>query len=69
MAGSVDAGARQRVVDMLRRLPDDVTMEEIAYHVAFVASLEEGIREFDEGGVFTHAEVKERWLNARDQHG
>lgn len=54
------ATAKELVMDMLRRLPDDVTMEEIVYHVSFVASLEEGIRDLEEGRVLTHAEVKER---------
>ena len=50
--------AKEEVIEMLRRLPDDVTLEEIAYHVSVMAGVERGLQAIDEGRTVTQAEVE-----------
>jgi predicted transcriptional regulator len=59
------ATAKELVMDMLRRLPDDVTMEDIEYHVSAMAGFERGVRAVDEGRLVTQAEAEERLLGCR----
>jgi len=49
--------AKEEVIEMLRRLPDDATLEDIEYHVSVMAGVERGLREIDEGRTVTQAEV------------
>ena len=51
------AAAKDEVIEMLRRLPDDVTLADIAYHVSVMAGVERGLRDIDEGRTVTQAEV------------
>jgi hypothetical protein len=51
------AAAKNEVIEMLRRLPDDVTLSDIAYHVSVMAGVERGLRDIDEGRTVTQAEV------------
>lgn len=57
--------AKEEVIDMLRRLPDDLTLEQIQYHV-FVLQKSKRVQEaIANGQVYTHEEAKERlkkWL-------
>jgi hypothetical protein len=50
--------AKEEVIEMLRRLPDDVSLEDIAYHVSVMAGVERGLRDLEEGRIVTHEEVK-----------
>jgi predicted transcriptional regulator len=43
---------------MLRRLPDDATLEDIEYHVSVMAGVERGLRDLDEGRSIPQAEVE-----------
>ena len=61
------ATAREQVMDMLRRLPDDVTMEDIEYHVSFMVAVQEGARAVEEGRFVTQAEAEERLLGCRSR--
>jgi predicted transcriptional regulator len=50
--------AKDEVIEMLRRLPDDVTLEDIEYHVSVMAKVEEGLKAIDEGRTVTQDEVE-----------
>ena len=39
--------AKEDVIEMLRRLPDDATLEDIEYHVSVMAGIERGLRAID----------------------
>lgn len=57
--------AKEEVIDMLRRLPDDLTYEDIIYHVSVLEKWKESEEASREGRVFTQEEVEERlkqWL-------
>ncbi len=47
-------------MDVLSRLPDDCTLEEIQYHLYVREKVDRGLREIDEGKVVTQEEVKRR---------
>ena len=55
---AVSATAKDEVVEMLRRLPDDVMIEEIEYHVSVMAGVERGLRAIEAGQTVTQAEVE-----------
>jgi len=50
--------AKDAVIEMLRRLPDDATLEDIEYHVSVMARVEEGLQAIDEGRTVTQDEVE-----------
>ncbi|HEX2202082.1 MAG TPA: hypothetical protein VHG91_02235 [Longimicrobium sp.] len=60
--------AKQEVEALLRNLPDECTLAEIAYHVEFLRKMQEADEDFAAGRVSSHTEVKERlrkWLAPR----
>jgi hypothetical protein len=58
-------GVKQRVRDLLDRLPDDCTLDDVLYHLYVVRSIQNGLSDADAGRVIPHAEVVEalrrRW--------
>lgn len=57
--------ARQEVSDLLRRLPDDCTLEDIQYHLYVFQKIERGMKGAAEGRVYTQEEVEKimaKWL-------
>jgi hypothetical protein len=53
------ANAKQLVIDTVRRLPDDTTLDQIADRINTLAHIEEGIRDADNGRVKTPEQVRE----------
>jgi predicted transcriptional regulator len=53
------ANAKQLVIDTVRRLPDDATLDQIADRIDTLAHIEEGIRDADNGRVKTPEQVRE----------
>jgi predicted transcriptional regulator len=60
--GAARTTARDDVIEMIRRLPADATLEDIAYHVTVMAGVDRGLRAIEDGKVVTQAEV-ERLMN------
>jgi hypothetical protein len=57
--------AKQEVIELLKGLPDDTSLEEIQYHLYVRQKVERGIRDVDEGRIHTQKEVEkrmEKWL-------
>ena len=54
---AVSTTAKEDVLEMLRRLPDDATLEDIEYHVSVMAGVERGLRAIEEGETVTQADV------------
>lgn len=57
--------AKEEVIDMLRRLPDDLTLEQIQYHVFVLQKAKRAREAIASGQIHTHDEAKERlkkWL-------
>lgn len=58
--------AKETVRDLLDRLPDDCSLEDILYHLYVVRAIESGSADTEAGRTISHEEVEERlrrkWL-------
>ena len=58
--------AKQAVRDVLDRLPDDCTLEDVLYHLYVVQQVEAGLADLEAGRVIPHeqvqAELERKWL-------
>ena len=60
------ASTKEQVLDMIRGLPDDVTLDDIMAELHFRAKVDAGLRELDEGKGIPHEDVERRlakWLD------
>lgn len=53
---------KDRVMDAVRQLPDDATVEEAMEHLYLLAKIDRGLKEEEQGAVVSHEEVRERFL-------
>lgn len=56
------------VIEALRRLPEDVTLEEISEEIAVLAALRRGEEAATAGRVASHEEVKKRFVSGKDSN-
>jgi predicted transcriptional regulator len=57
--------AKQEVRKLLESLPDDCALEDIQYHLYVLQKIESGLKDTDEGRVYTQEEVERimaKWL-------
>ena len=58
--------AKQAVRELLDKLPDDCTLEEVVYHLYVLQRLSQGEGEADAGDLIPHdqvqQELRQRWL-------
>lgn len=57
---------KDQVLDLIRRLPDEVTLEEIVSELYFRRKVDEGLGQLDAGQGIDHETAKQklsRWLN------
>ncbi len=57
--------AKQEISRLLTRLPDDCSIEDVQYHLYVLQKIERGIKDVEEGRVYTQEEVEKlmaRWL-------
>ncbi|MBI3911987.1 MAG: hypothetical protein HY320_13780 [Armatimonadetes bacterium] len=58
---------KQAVLEMIERMPGDVTIEEIMYELYFRQHVDRGLRDLEEGHTVSHEEVEkdlEQWLKS-----
>jgi predicted transcriptional regulator len=56
---------KQEVSDLLNRLPDDCTLEDVQYHLYVLQKIERGLKDIEGGRVYTQEEVEKKmskWL-------
>lgn len=56
---------KQKVQSMLKKLPDDCTIEDIQYHLYVLGKVRQGLQSADTEGVLQQAEVEglfNKWL-------
>jgi predicted transcriptional regulator len=56
---------KKLVLDAINELPDEVSIEEIAERIEFLAAIQKGIKQLDRGEGIPHQEVKRQlatWL-------
>jgi len=51
---------KQEVSDLLNRLPDDCTLEDVQYHLYVLQKIERGLKDVEEGRVYTQEEVEKK---------
>lgn len=51
---------KQEVIDLIKKLPDDVTLEDIQYHLFVKQKLEIAQKQIEEGKTRAHKDVIER---------
>jgi len=57
---------KEKVMDVVEDLPDDASIEDAMNRLLFLAKVERGIRQADDGQTIPHSQVRERmakWLN------
>jgi len=62
-----DKTAKQAAIDLIERLPDEVSTETIVAELLFKQSVIQGLEELDRGQVVSHDEARERlakWLKS-----
>jgi predicted transcriptional regulator len=55
---ALSTSAKEEVIEMLRRLPDEATLEDIEYHVSVMAGVQRGLHAIEEGRTVTQDEVE-----------
>ena len=61
------SGAKEQVIRMIERLPDDVTADDILREIYFKMQVDAGLEELDEGLGIPHENVEEhmsKWLSS-----
>jgi len=56
---------KEIVLESIRALPDDCTLDEIAERIKFMAAVQKGLEELDQGESIPHEEIKKQlasWL-------
>jgi predicted transcriptional regulator len=53
---------KERILKAVEELPDDVTLDEAIEKLCFLAKVERGLKQANEGNTVPHDEVKERLL-------
>ncbi len=57
--------AKEEVIEMLRRLPDDLTYQDILYHVYVLEQIKEGLESVQSGPHYSQEEIEaqvKEWL-------
>jgi predicted transcriptional regulator len=62
---AVMASAKKAVLDLVKKLPEDCTLEDIQYQLYVLQKIEKGLKDADEGRVISQEEMEQRfakWL-------
>ncbi|MBY9017826.1 MAG: hypothetical protein KGD66_03240 [Candidatus Lokiarchaeota archaeon] len=57
---------KEIIIEMIKTFPNDVSMEDIIEAIYVRQKIQKGLKDSEEGRLFTHEEAKERlakWLN------
>ncbi|MBC8390954.1 MAG: hypothetical protein H8E17_00080 [Deltaproteobacteria bacterium] len=57
--------AKEQVIELLKQLPENSTLEEIQYHLYVRQKIQAGISDVEQGKIHTQEEVEkrmERWI-------
>jgi predicted transcriptional regulator len=57
--------AKHEVSELLKRLPEDCSLEDIQYHLYVLQKIERGLQDTKEGRIYTQEEVEKlmaKWL-------
>ncbi len=57
--------AKKEVSELLKRLPEDCTLEDVQYHLYVLQKTERGLKDAEEGRVYSQEEIEKmmaKWL-------
>ena len=57
---------KQKTCEVISRMPDEATLEDIQYHLCVLQCIEQGEKDIEDGRTLTHVEAEQRlakWLN------
>jgi len=57
---------KQKACEIISRMPEEATLEEIQYQLYVLQCIEQGEKDIEDGRTLTHAEAEQRlakWLN------
>jgi predicted transcriptional regulator len=60
------SNVKEEIRRMLDQLPEDVSFEDVQYHIYVMQKLERGLKDLEEGRVVTQEEMErrmDRWLD------
>lgn len=63
------ATEKTEAMELIQRLPDDVTTADIMEGLYFKEQIDKGLKDLEEGRVLTHAELRERMAKWRNSAG
>jgi predicted transcriptional regulator len=52
--------AKQRALEAIEKLPEDVSLEEVMERLYFLSKVERGLEQADSGQIVSHEEAKRR---------
>jgi predicted transcriptional regulator len=61
--------AKHEILELIRRLPDDVTTADIMEELYFKQQVDKGLQDVAEGRVLSHEELKQRLARWRKSAG
>ena len=61
--------AKKEAINLIKKLPDDYSMGEIMGELYFKEQVEEGLRDVEEGRVYSHEQIKDMVLKWRKSSG
>ena len=56
---------KEEVIFLIKKLPDDITLDEIMYHLYVKQRISEGLQDIEKGKVYSLEEIKEmskQWI-------
>jgi predicted transcriptional regulator len=59
------ATEKENIIEMIKSLPDNISMEDIIEAIYVRKKIEKGLKDSEEGNLYTHEEAKEllkKWL-------
>ena len=62
---------KEIIQDLLQRIPDDASLSEIAHELEFIAAIQKGVAELDNGQSVSVEEIERdlsSWLTESDSH-
>ncbi|MBS4027038.1 MAG: hypothetical protein KGZ58_00255 [Ignavibacteriales bacterium] len=55
--------AKQEVNKLLKTFPSDCTLEDIQYHLYVLQKIGRGLKDVEEGRVYTQSKLRRKWRN------
>jgi len=56
---------KEEVISLIKKLPDDITLDEIMYHLYVKQQISEGLQDIEKGKVYSLEEIKKlskQWI-------